>query len=94
MEKNAWVWALLIAALVFLVAGLGMGSGMMGFWGMGMGAGFVLMALFWIALIWFIVVLVDAQRDTGEDPRTILKSRYAKGELTKKQYEEMKREIA
>lgn len=52
--------------------------------------------LFWAAVIWFIVWLVRSAKNrpfNDESAIGILKKRYAKGEITKKQYEEMKKEI-
>ena len=52
------------------------------------------MIIFWGALIWLIVYLVI--RYKPNDPKTplqIAKERYAKGELTKAQFHEMKKEL-
>jgi putative membrane protein len=75
-----------------------------GFDGMGwgwIGLGMVHVLLFWVLVILGIVVLVrwlaggreDLPR--GDAPRAldILKARYAKGELTREQFEQMKRDI-
>lgn len=92
MEKNAIVWIFIAAAAVILIGSLGMGGySMMGF---GMGAGFLFMLLFWGLIIWLIVVLTRSGSQTKkEEPMTLLKRRYASGEITKKQYEEMKKEL-
>lgn len=70
------------------------GYGMMG--GIGF-FGMFLMLLFWIGVIWFIVWLVRQSKNFGssddETPSRILKKRYAKGEITKKEYEDMRKEI-
>ncbi|MBI2133426.1 SHOCT domain-containing protein [Candidatus Woesearchaeota archaeon] len=69
------------------------GYGMMGF---GMGFGFIFMLLFWGVLIWLVITLVNAAQSgkkEEDDPSTILKKRYASGKITKKQYEEMKKEL-
>ena len=92
-NKNFWVWALAAASLLFLLGSFGMGGyGMLGF---GMGFGFIFMLLFWGALIWLVVTLVNAAQSgkKEEDPSIILKKRYASGEISKKQYEEMKKEL-
>src|SRR3989338_4314267 len=93
-DKNTWVWALIAAVIVlFLLGGFGMGGyGMMGF---GMGFGFIFMLLFWGAIIWFIVSLVNTSQSNKNEPDslTILKRRYVSGEITKKQYEEMRKEL-
>jgi putative membrane protein len=66
-------------------------------WGW-IGLGFLHMALFWILVILGIVVLVKwlAGSDPSSSPGRaleILKERYAKGELTREQYDQMKREL-
>lgn len=65
-------------------------------WGIMGGFGFIWMLLFWgilIALaIWLIGRLFPTARsDSGENPsaREILKRRYARGELTEEQYQQM-----
>ena len=93
-DKNTLVW-IFIAVIValFLLGSFGMGGyGMMGF---GMSFGFVFMLLFWGLIIWFIVALINASQSNknGSDSLTILKKRYASGEITKKQYEEMRKEL-
>ena len=77
----------------FTIGSFGMGGyGMMGF---GMGFGFIFMLLFWGLVIWLIVTLINASQanKNGSYSITILKKRYASGEITKKQFEEMKREL-
>ena len=80
---------------------------MMGF-GFG-GAGMVLVILFWILLIaaaiWFVARLfpqIAGQPPSGTNstkdlaspsPEAILKERFARGEITKEQYEEMRRTL-
>jgi putative membrane protein len=73
-----------------------------GFEGMGwgwIGLGAIHMVLFWVLVILGIIALVrllgagvrdDAPRDNALD---ILKARYAKGEITREQFEQMKRDI-
>jgi len=94
-DKNMLVW-ILIAVIIalFLFGGLGIdGYGMMGF---GMGFGFIFMLLFWGAIIWVIVTLINANQSNKNEPDSlaILKRRYVSGEITKKQFEEMKKEIS
>ena len=92
-NKNIWVWILAAVALLFLFSSFGMGGyGMMGF---GMGFGFIFMLLFWGVIIWLVVTLINATHSNKkeDDPSTILKKRYASGEISKKQFEEMKREL-
>lgn len=66
-------------------------------WGM-----MVLMVLFWIALIggiiWLIVYLARRSGSTAGTPAAetaldILNKRYARGEITREDYERMKREV-
>src|SRR3989344_1450893 len=93
-DKNTLVW-IFIAVIValFLIGSFGMGGyGMTGF---GMGFGFIFMLLFWGLIIWLIVTLINASQSNKNwsDSLTILKKRYASGEITKKQFEEMKKEL-
>ena len=94
-DKYALIWiAIAVLVVLFFLGGLGMGGyGMMGF---GMGFGAIFMLLFWGVIIWLIVTQVNASqpgRPDSEDSLTILKKRYAKGEISRKQYEEMKRKL-
>jgi len=77
---------------------------MMGFGGLGMGFGliFTLGLLIGIVLlvIWAVRMVGSNQQGTGyttnsqaENPEEILKTRYAKGEITKKEFEEMRQAI-
>lgn len=59
---------------------------------------FIIMLAFWILLIYVVVALVRYFSRTGngnqeETAITILKERYAKGELKKKEFEEMTKDI-
>ena len=84
--------------------GWGMGPGMMGWGGYGMGwFGGILMAAFWIAVIvgivllirWLIISTRTGHYGVGREDSAfeILKQRYAKGEINKEQFEEMKRTL-
>lgn len=72
-----------------------------GFGGMGwgwIGFGIVHMLLFWVVLILAIVALLkwlagSSGSASGGRALEILKERYAKGELTREQFEQMKREL-
>lgn len=91
------------------VGGYGMmgGWGTMGGWGFGMmGIGMLLTVLFWVLVIagiaWLAVTLARGGTAsvpriepgaTAQMPLDILKLRYAKGEITKEQFEEMKRDL-
>lgn len=75
---------------------------MMGYYytmGPGMGYfGWMFMIVFWILLIFLIVWLVSLNRqprryDAREDALDVLKLRYAHGEITKKEYEAMRRDL-
>lgn len=92
-SKHMWIWVVIATALLFLFGSFGMGGyGMMGY---GMGFGAVFMLLFWGMVVWLIVALINGTRGSkGENsPLTILKKRYVSGEISKKQFEEMKKEL-
>ncbi len=93
-NKDSTVW-ILIALLVAVVL-LFSGGGMMGF-GAIMGFGVIIMVLFWGAIIWLVISLINAgtkkSEETPESALTILKKRYAKGEITREQYLEMAKEL-
>jgi putative membrane protein len=90
-NKDSTLWILI--ALLVVVVMLFSGGGMMGF---GMGFGAIIMVLFWGAIIWLVISLINAgtrkSEETPESALTILKKRYAKGEITKEQYLEMEKE--
>ena len=69
-----------------------------GFGGIGMIFGFIFFILIVIGVIFLIIWLVKRSGySTTEKPSTksieVLKERYAKGELTKEQYENMKKDL-
>lgn len=79
-----------------------MGPGMMGGFGWGLGMP-IFMVLFWGLIIWGIVALVrgvaspardDATRYQAESSLEVLKKRYARGDISKEEYEEKKRDLA
>ena len=86
------ILAVVLFSGIFGFGGMMGGYGMMGF---GAGFGFIFMLLFWGLIIWLIVTLINASQSNKNesDSLAILKKRYAFGEITKKQYEEMKREL-
>ena len=70
--------------------------------GMGMGLGMVFMLVFWVLLILAVVWVARALFGNGQfnqakgpsqSPREILDQRYARGEITREQYEIMKQDI-
>lgn len=74
-----------------------MGSGMMG-WGL---LAAVFMVLFWVLVIWAVVALVRGLSQSGgsdssraESALEVLKKRYARGEISKEEYEERKKDLA
>ena len=94
-DKNTLLWIFIaVIVVLFFIGSFGMGSyGMMGF---GMGFGFIFMLLFWGLIIWLIVTLINSAQSNKKDDLdslTILKKRYAKGEITKKEFGSMKKEI-
>lgn len=67
---------------------------MMG-WG-GFGFGWISMLLFWLIIVLVIVFIlkyagISKTANDSKSPLDILKERYAKGEIDKKEYEEKKR---
>ena len=54
----------------------------------------ILVGVIIIALIvWAIQRLIKGNAFSGKSPEELIKERYAKGEITKKQFEEMKKEL-
>lgn len=89
---------LVLIALLVVVVLLFSGGGMMGFsMGSVMGFGAIIMVLFWGAIIWLVISLINAStkksEETPESALAILKKRYARGEITKEQYLEMETEL-
>ena len=67
-----------------------------GWWGMGLGM--LLMIVFWgglIALVtWIILKLVrSGQQPSSQTPLDIAKARYAKGEISKEEFEQIKKDL-
>jgi putative membrane protein len=71
-----------------------------GDYGWGMGYGWIFMIIFWALAILGVIYVVQALARGGkgaeqrETPLDTLKKRYAKGEITKQQFERMKDDIA
>ncbi|GAV26001.1 hypothetical protein ciss_19340 [Carboxydothermus islandicus] len=58
----------------------------------------ILMFLFWAVVIYFIFKLLTrndiiSKVTSGKSPEELLKERYARGEITKEQYEEMLQDL-
>jgi putative membrane protein len=75
---------------------------MMGTFGWGLGMP-VFMVLFWGLIIWGVVALVRWAASPGisesttprvDSPLEMLKRRYARGEISRAEFEEMKRDLA
>ena len=83
-DKNTLAWIFIAVIIVLFLIG-----------SFGMGFGFIFMLLLWGVLIWLVVTLINAGQSgkKEEDPSSILKKRYASGEISKKQYGEMKKEL-
>ena len=65
--------------------------------------GSVLMLIFWVALVMAVIIFVKhfgrsggwrGYSLQGESPLDILKQRYAKGEIDKKEFEEKKKDLS
>lgn len=78
--------------------GPGMMRGHGWMWGLGMGFGALVMVAFWGVVIVGVVLLI---RSVGgahgglwhETPLTVLKRRYAAGQITREQYEQMRKDL-
>lgn len=71
----------------------GMGGTGMGIWGM------LTMLIFWVAfillIVWLVRTVVGAGMGTGSgSAKAILDQRYVRGELSRKEYEQIKKEIS
>ena len=56
-------------------------------------AGMLFMIIFWAAIIWLIVWIIREVSKGKESPSELLEKRYVKGEITKKQYQEMRKTL-
>jgi len=68
------------------------GYGMMGIGPWDTWFSMTIMILFWTAVIWFIFWLIK-RNDTSESAFEIAKKRFAKGEITKKEFEEIRKSL-
>ena len=70
-----------------------------GTYGWGMGFGWIFMILFWALVIFGIVYIIQTilrragQPGAEESPLDILKKRYAKGEISKEEFDRIKDDI-
>ena len=93
MERDRKTLVIVVISLVLLwsLTRQFYGYGMMG---AGMGFGAVLMLLFWVAVIWAAVALIGSPWPrNGSSSLEALKMRYAKGEISKKEFERIKKEL-
>lgn len=76
----------------------GWGYGMRGFFGGGM----LMMGIFWLVIIGLVIYVVrnrnnfttnNQQFESKEDPVEIARKRYAKGEISKEEFQEIKNEL-
>ena len=99
----ALVILLMVALALSSTMGGMMGPGMMGrgggwTWGFGMWLGGLAMLVFWGALIVGAVLVVRLLggvpgREVRTSPLDMLKRRYASGEITREQYEQMRKDL-
>jgi len=78
--------------------GPGMMRGHGWMWGLGMGFGALVMVAFWGVVIVGIVLLIRSVSGTHgglwhETPLNLLKRRYASGQITREQYEQMRKDL-
>jgi len=68
-------------------------------WGIGFGLGWFLMVIFWILVILGIFYLIKVVAGSGkgiekeDTPLNIVKKRYAKGDITKEEFEKIKDDL-
>lgn len=79
-----------------------MGPGMMGGWGMGW-FGIIFMLIFWVMVIVGLVSLIkwliqttsrEKSETSGSQVLDILKERYARGEIDKRKFKEMRKDLS
>jgi putative membrane protein len=72
---------------------------MMHGFGLGFGAwGFLMMLIFWVAFValsaWVVKAIFVGRSETNGNAIGILDERFARGEITKKEYSSMKKELS
>lgn len=98
------LFALLAMFLISPVVAFANGNDCWGLWGMGhmmnFGYGGMFMGILWLVLIGVVIYLIiqgakskTGTGSTGESPIDILKKRYAKGEVTKEEYDKIKKDL-
>ncbi len=73
-----------------------MRGGYGGGWGLGWGlVGLGSTVLFWLVLLWVLAKIFrySGHREDGDTALKVLLERYARGEIDKKQFEEMKKDL-
>lgn len=76
-----------------------------GGYGFGGGLGFIFMILFWGVIIWAIIAgvkMMSSHQGQGkccggskeDNAGAVLRERYAKGEITKEQFDQMKKDLS
>ncbi len=109
MSKIAWAVAIGVVLLVILGLGASLLAPYSGGYGWGMMGGFgfpffggLMMLIFWVLIIVGVVWLIQALARGGqspfsppsyESPLDILRARYARGEITKDQFDQMRRDL-
>jgi len=68
-------------------------------WGMGFGFGWLLMSIFWILIIlggiYFLKLIMGGSKKDGKEDTAldILKKRYAKGEISREEFEKIRDDL-
>ncbi len=65
-------------------------------WGWGMGFGWIFGVLIFVLIVWLVIRTINQNSNSARTTKSaldILKERYAKGELSKEEFEEKKRDI-
>src|SRR3989344_2198108 len=95
MKKKILVYLMILIGLANIAKAdniLGGYGHMFGFGIFGV-IGFLIMILFWAALIYLIYLAIKNLTGQRESALETLRQRYARGEISKKKFEEMKRDL-